>query len=109
MMSDVVKVQPQPLNCANCGGQFSGNPKEPWCSDECTDELKWKQKLFEECKDYYPFAWSRYTEKDRKDIQHLQWLRDRFVNFHQESENVDFVRRFDNIIDRLRNEWIMTP
>ncbi len=102
-------VQVQPIKCANCGNSFHGMPKEPWCTDECADELRWKQTLFEDGKDYYPFEWSRYKEADRKVIMHLQWLRDREVQFHGENPNVDFITRFDEIIQRLKDEWILTP
>lgn len=107
MSSGLVTVQP--IKCANCGSPFSGMPKEPWCSDTCADELRWKQQLFDEGKDYYPYEWSRFTEKDRKALEHLQWLRGRLVKFHGDAENVDFIITFDEIIERLKGEWIMTP
>lgn len=84
-------------------------PKEPWCSGKCQDEMKWKQELFEKGKDYYPFEWSRYKPEDRKVIIHLEWVKDRLVQFHGDNENVDFIARLGEIIQRLKDDWRLAP
>jgi len=38
---------------------------------------------------------------DKRDRQHLQWVRDRLVNVYGESNNVDFVIRLDGIITKI--------
>ena len=39
-----------------------------------------------------------------KDSEHLQWLHDRIVNVYGESENVDFLIRFREIIKDIKDE-----
>jgi hypothetical protein len=36
--------------------------------------------------------------------EHLQWLHDRIVNIYGESENVDFLIRFREIIKDIKDE-----
>ncbi len=36
--------------------------------------------------------------------EHLQWLHDRIVNVHGESENVDFLIKFREIIKDIKDE-----
>ena len=38
------------------------------------------------------------------DSEHLQWLHDRIVNIYGESENVDFLIRFREIIKDIKDE-----
>jgi len=38
------------------------------------------------------------------DSEHLQWLHDRIVNVYGESENVDFLIRFREIIKDIKDE-----
>ena len=35
--------------------------------------------------------------------EHLQWLHDRIINVYGESENVDFLHRFRDIIEEVKN------
>ena len=39
-----------------------------------------------------------------KKSEHLQWLHDRIVNVYGESENVDFLIRFREIIKDIKDE-----
>ena len=39
-----------------------------------------------------------------KKSEHLQWLHDRIVNVYDESENVDFLIRFREIIKDIKDE-----
>ena len=41
---------------------------------------------------------------DMKKSEHLQWLHDRIVNVYGESENVDFLIRFREIIKDIKDE-----
>jgi hypothetical protein len=38
------------------------------------------------------------------DSEHLQWLHDRIVNVYGESENVDFLIKFREIIKDIKDE-----
>lgn len=37
-------------------------------------------------------------------IAHLTWLRNRLVNVHLENPNVDYIKRFDHIIETFKSE-----
>lgn len=42
-----------------------------------------------------------------KDHEHLQWIYDRLVNFHQEDENLDYMQRLHQIILGMRRADIL--
>ena len=44
------------------------------------------------------------SKKDMTKSEHLQWLHDRIVNVYGESENVDFLIRFREIIKDIKDE-----
>jgi hypothetical protein len=47
----------------------------------------------------------KYKEyKNMTNSEHLQWLHDRIVNVYDESENVDFLIRFREIIKGIKDE-----
>jgi len=47
----------------------------------------------------------KYKEyKDMTNSEHLQWLHDRIVNVYGESENVDFLIKFREIIKDIKDE-----
>lgn len=39
-----------------------------------------------------------------EDSKHLQWIHDRIINKYNESENVDFLIRLREIIEKLQKE-----
>lgn len=38
-----------------------------------------------------------------KDSEHLQWIHDRIINVYNESENIDFLIRFREIIKTTKD------
>ena len=44
------------------------------------------------------------SKEDMTKSEHLQWLHDRIVNVYGESENVDFLIRFREIIKDIKDE-----
>ena len=44
------------------------------------------------------------SKKDMTNSEHLQWLHDRIVNVYGESENVDFLIKFREIIKDIKDE-----
>lgn len=40
---------------------------------------------------------------DKKDIEHLEWLHERLVNIHGENKHYDYMLKFKEIIDKLKN------
>lgn len=41
-----------------------------------------------------------------KDIEHLEWIHGRMKDVHKENKNVDYMLKFQEIIDELKNTVI---
>jgi hypothetical protein len=41
---------------------------------------------------------------DKKDIDYLEWLYDRMIFVHKENKNHDYMRKFIEIIEKLKND-----